>query len=162
MRNKWETNMQVSSRLSIHGHERDRTTGSTGLHGGRGRKGVQDPSLSAEEKTGGSDTPGNKNYRSLTEAVSIEKIQLAISRHSNIEPEVLIGKSRQGVIIPWRQMLYTLAYDLTGHGLPEIGRQLNRDHTTILHGIKKFNKLCEQNPMVYKIYKSLRDELSRM
>ena len=162
MRNKRETNMQVSSRLSIHGHERDRAAGSTRLHGGRGRKGVQDPSVQTEEKTGGSDTLGNKNYRSLTEAVSIEKIQLAISRHSNIEPEVLIGKSRQGVIIPWRQMLYTLAFDLTGHGLPEIGRQLGRDHTTILHGIKRFNKLCEQNPMVYKIYKSLRDELSRM
>ena len=154
--------MQVSSRLSIHGHKRDRSTGTTGLPGGRGRKGVQDASLSAEEKTGGSDTLGNKNYRSLTEAVSIEKIQLTISRHSNIEPEVLIGKTRQGVIIPWRQMLYTLAYELTGHGLPEIGRQLTRDHTTILHGIKRFYKLCGQNPMVYKIYKSLRDELSTM
>lgn len=162
MRNKWETNMQVSSRLSIHGHERDRATGSTRLHGGRGREGVQNASVQTEEKTGGSDTLGNKNYRSLTEAVSIETIQLAISRDSHIEPDVLIGKTRQGVIIPWRQMLYTLAYELTGHGLPEIGRQLNRDHTTILHGIKRFNKLCEQNPMVYKIYKSLRDELSRM
>ena len=154
--------MQVSSRLSIHGHERDRAAGSTRMHGGRGREGVQNASVQTEEKTGGSDTPGNKNYRSLTEAVSIETIQLAIARDSNIEPDVLIGKTRQGVIIPWRQMLYTLAYDLTGHGLPEIGRQLNRDHTTILHGIKRFNKLCEQNPMVYKIYKSLRDELSRM
>ena len=154
--------MQVSSRLSIHGHKRDRATGSTRLHGSRGRKGVQNASVQTEEETGGSDTLGNKNYRSLTEFVSIEKIQLAISRHSNIEPEVLIGKSRQGVIIPWRQMLYTLAYELTGHGLPEIGRQLNRDHTTILHGINRFNKLCSQNQMVYKIYKSLRDELSRM
>ena len=154
--------MQVSSRLSIHGHKRNRATGSTGMHGGRGRKGVQNASVQNKEKTSGSDTPGDKNYRSITEAVSIEKIQLTIARHSNIEPDVLIGKSRQGVIIPWRQMLYTLAYELTGHGLPEIGRQLNRDHTTILHGIKRFNKLCNQNPMVYKIYKILRDELSRM
>ena len=154
--------MQVSSRLSIHGHKRNRTTGATGMHSSRGRKGVQNASVQTEEETGGSDTPGNKNYRSLTEAVSIEKIQLAIARHSNIEPEVLIGKSRQGVIIPWRQMLYTLAYELTGHGLPEIGRQLNRDHTTILHGIRRFNKLCNQNPMVHGIYRIVRDELSRM
>ena len=154
--------MQISSRLPVYGHKRNRTTGATGMHSSRGRKGVQTPSVQTAEETGGSDTLGNKNYRSLTEAVSIEKIQLAISSHSNIEPHVLIGKSRQGVIIPWRQMLYTLAYELTGHGLPEIGRQLNRDHTTILHGIKRFNKLCNQNQMVYKIYKSLRDELSRM
>lgn len=162
MRNKRETNMQVSSRLSIHGHERDRATGSTRLHGGRGREGVQNASVQTEEKTGGSDTPGNKNYRSLTEAVSIETIQLAISRDSNIEPDVLIGKTRQGVIIPWRQMLYTLAYDLTGHGLPEIGRQLGRDHTTILHGIRKFRELCDKNPVVLQTYQRLRYELPRM
>ena len=154
--------MQVSSRLSIHGHKRDRTTGATRMHSSRGRKGGQNASVQTEEETGGSDTLGNKNYRSLTEAVSIETIQLAISRDSNIEPEVLVGKTRQGVIIPWRQMLYTLAYELTGYGLPEIGRQLNRDHTTILFGIKRFNKLCNQNPMVHKIYRIVRDELSRM
>jgi len=154
--------MQVSSRLSIHGHKRNRTTGATGMHSSRGRKGVQNPSVQNKEKTGGSDTLGNKNYRSLTEAVSIETIQLAISRYSNIEPDVLIGKSRQGVIIPWRQMLYALAYDLTGNGLPDIGRQLNRDHTTILHGIRRFHKLCGKNPVVLQTYRKLRDELPRM
>jgi chromosomal replication initiator protein len=59
-------------------------------------------------------------------------------------------------------MLYTLAYDLTGHGLPEIGRQLGRDHTTILHGIRKFRELCDKNPVVLQTYRKLRYELPRM
>ncbi len=154
--------MQIHSRLSVHGHERSRAAGAVGLHGSRGCEGLQNASLQIEKETSRSGTLGNKNYRSLTEALPIEEIQLAIYRYSNIEPEVLVGKSRRGVLIPWRQMLYTLAYTLSGNSFAEIGRQLNRDHTTILHGIRQFIKLRKSNPIVNQTYKKLRYELSRM
>ena len=46
-----------------------------------------------------------------------------------------------------------LAKQLTARSLPEIGRRFgNRDHTTVLHAIRKIDKELDANPR-------LRDEL---
>jgi chromosomal replication initiator protein len=48
--------------------------------------------------------------------------------------------------------LYTVRYAymaaMSRHGLstPRIGRRLKRDHTTILHGLKRANELAERSP----------------
>jgi chromosomal replication initiator protein len=40
----------------------------------------------------------------------------------------------------------TLAREMTDSSLPEIGRQFNRDHTTVLHGIRNVARLVEEKP----------------
>lgn len=54
----------------------------------------------------------------------------------------LVGRSRAlHTIIPARQeAMYLCAHD-TPYGLPEIGKAFKRDHTTVLHGIRKH---CER------------------
>ena len=152
--------MQIHSRLSIRGYERDRTTRAVRLHSGRGRKGFQDASLQTEEETGRGNPLGYKDIRSRTANVSIQKILSAISRRSYIQVEVLTGRKRNKIIMPWRQLAYLLSYELTGCTLTQIGKVLGRDHTSLLHGIKQINKLREQDPYVEQIYQELHDALS--
>ena len=152
--------MQIHSRLSVHGYQRDRATGPVGLYSSRGCEGLQNPSVQTEEKTSGSDTSGYKDIRSRAANVSIKKILVAISRYSHIQVDVLTGRKRDKIIMPWRQLAYLLSYELTGCTLTQIGKVLNRDHTSLLHGIKQINKLREQDPYVEEVYQELRYELS--
>ncbi|MFL2764461.1 MAG: helix-turn-helix domain-containing protein [Paracoccaceae bacterium] len=98
--------------------------------------------------------------RSRAANVSIQKILSAISRRSYIQVEVLTGRKRNKIIMPWRQLAYLLSYELTGCTLTQIGKVLGRDHTSLLHGIKQINKLREQDPYVEQIYQELHNELS--
>ncbi len=42
-----------------------------------------------------------------------------------------------------RQIAMFLAKQLTQHSLPDIGRRFGgRDHTTVLHAVKKIDELC--------------------
>ena len=152
--------MQIHSRLSVCGYERDRTTRAVGLHGGRGRKGIQDASVSVEEEAGRGNPHRYKDIRSRTANVSIQKILSAISRRSYIQVEVLTGRKRNKIIMPWRQLAYLLSYELTGCTLTQIGEVLERDHTSLLHGIKQIKKLRERDPYVEQIYQELRNEMS--
>lgn len=58
--------------------------------------------------------------------------------------ETLRGKSRLRPIAYLRQECMAMLKKQTVLTLPEIGRLLNRDHTTVLHGIKQFKKRSRQ------------------
>jgi len=152
--------MQIHSRLSVCGYERDRTTRAVGLHGSRGRQGIQNASVQTEEETSRGNTLGYKDIRSRAANVSIQKILSAISRRSYIQVEVLTGRKRNKIIMPWRQLAYLLSYELTGCTLTQIGEVLGRDHTSLMHGIKQIKKLRERDPYVEQIYQELRNEMS--
>jgi chromosomal replication initiator protein len=64
-------------------------------------------------------------------------ILFAVARYYGVQADDLKSKSRHKQIVEPRQMaMYLLRED--GHlSTPEIGRLLNRDHTTVLHGIKQ-------------------------
>jgi chromosomal replication initiation ATPase DnaA len=62
--------------------------------------------------------------------------------------------------MPWRQLAYLLSYEITGCTLTQIGKVLNRDHTSLMHGIKQINKLRQQDQYVEHTYRELRRELS--
>jgi len=55
----------------------------------------------------------------------------------------LVGRSRSGLtIIPARQEAMYLCAKDTPYGMKDIGKAFNRDHTTVLHGIRRH---CERN-----------------
>ncbi len=70
--------------------------------------------------------------------VRIEDIIKAVSRHFGIsKPDILSQRRHRSVVWP-RQIGMYLAKQLTARSLPEIGRRFgNRDHTTVLHAIRK-------------------------
>ncbi len=84
--------------------------------------------------------------REETRPVRIEDILKAISQLYNVpKTELLSARRAQSVVRP-RQIGMYLAKKLTSRSLPEIGRRFGgRDHSTVLHAVRKIEKLLEQD-----------------
>ncbi|PIE11037.1 MAG: chromosomal replication initiator protein DnaA [Rhodobacterales bacterium] len=80
--------------------------------------------------------------RASDRKITIEEIQRKVSEHFNIRLADMIGPRRQRVFARPRQMAMYLSKTMTSRSLPEIGRRFGgRDHTTVLHGVKKIEEL---------------------
>jgi chromosomal replication initiator protein len=80
--------------------------------------------------------------RASDRKLTIEEIQRKVAEHYNIRLSDMIGPKRLRTIARPRQMAMYLAKQLTSRSLPEIGRRFGgRDHTTIMHGVKKIEEL---------------------
>jgi chromosomal replication initiator protein len=80
--------------------------------------------------------------RASERKVTIEEIQRKVAEHYNIRLSDLVGPKRVRTIARPRQIAMYLAKNLTTRSLPEIGRRFGgRDHTTIMHGIRKIEEL---------------------
>jgi chromosomal replication initiator protein len=74
--------------------------------------------------------------------VRIEDIQRVVSRHYNVSKADLLSARRTRTIVMPRQVAMYLAKVLTPRSLPEIGRRFGgRDHTTVLHAVRKIEGL---------------------
>ncbi|MDH3262513.1 MAG: chromosomal replication initiator protein DnaA [Paracoccaceae bacterium] len=74
--------------------------------------------------------------------VTVEEIQRKVSEHYNIRLSDLLGPKRLRQIARPRQIAMWLAKQLTTRSLPEIGRRFGgRDHTTVMHGIRRIEEL---------------------
>lgn len=74
--------------------------------------------------------------------ITVEEIQRKVSEHYNIRFADLIGPRRQRIYARPRQVAMYLAKNMTRRSLPEIGRSFGgRDHTTIMHGVRKIDEL---------------------
>jgi len=80
--------------------------------------------------------------RSSDRKLSIEEIQRKVAEHYNIRLSDMIGPKRLRNIARPRQVAMYLAKQMTHRSLPEIGRRFGgRDHTTIMHGVRKIEEL---------------------
>jgi chromosomal replication initiator protein len=80
--------------------------------------------------------------RASDRKVTIEEIQRKVSEHYNIRLADMIGPKRVRTIARPRQVAMYLAKSMTTRSLPEIGRRFGgRDHTTIMHGVRKVEEL---------------------
>lgn len=74
--------------------------------------------------------------------VRIEDIQRIVARHYNVSRQELVSNRRTRVIVKPRQIAMYLAKTLTPRSFPEIGRRFGgRDHTTVLHAVRKIEEL---------------------
>uniref|UniRef100_UPI00404730F9 chromosomal replication initiator protein DnaA n=3 Tax=Yoonia sp. TaxID=2212373 RepID=UPI00404730F9 len=74
--------------------------------------------------------------------VTVEEIQRKVSEHYNIRLSEMIGPKRVRNYARPRQMAMYLAKHMTSRSLPEIGRRFGgRDHTTVMHGVKRIEEL---------------------
>ncbi|MHA1158045.1 MAG: chromosomal replication initiator protein DnaA [Alphaproteobacteria bacterium] len=74
--------------------------------------------------------------------VKIEDIQRVVARHFNVSKADLLSSRRTRTIVRPRQIAMYLAKMLTPRSLPEIGRRFGgRDHTTVLHAVRKIEDL---------------------
>ncbi|MEZ5732301.1 MAG: chromosomal replication initiator protein DnaA [Paracoccaceae bacterium] len=80
--------------------------------------------------------------RASDRKITIEEIQRKVSEHYNIRLSDMIGPKRVRTIARPRQVAMYLAKHMTTRSLPDIGRRFGgRDHTTIMHGIRKVEEL---------------------
>jgi chromosomal replication initiator protein len=74
--------------------------------------------------------------------VRIEDIQRIVARHYNVSRQELVSNRRTRVIVKPRQIAMYLSKTLTPRSFPEIGRRFGgRDHTTVLHAVRKIEDL---------------------
>ena len=75
--------------------------------------------------------------------VKIEDIQKLVANHYNISRADILSSRRTATVVRPRQIAMYLAKALTLRSLPEIGRRFGgRDHTTVLHAVRKIETLC--------------------
>ena len=75
--------------------------------------------------------------------VKIEDIQKLVANHYNISRADILSSRRTATVVRPRQIAMYLSKALTLRSLPEIGRRFGgRDHTTVLHAVRKIENLC--------------------
>ncbi|THD73835.1 chromosomal replication initiator protein DnaA [Thalassobius vesicularis] len=80
--------------------------------------------------------------RASERKITVEEIQRKVSEHYNIRLSDMIGPKRVRTFARPRQIAMYLCKQLTSRSLPEIGRRFGgRDHTTVMHGVKKIEEL---------------------
>ena len=78
--------------------------------------------------------------------VTIEEIQKKVAAHFNIRTSDMHSARRARSVARPRQVAMYLAKQLTSRSLPEIGRKFGgRDHTTVMHAVKKVEELRERD-----------------
>ncbi len=78
--------------------------------------------------------------------IKIEDILRTVSKHFGVSRADILSQRRHRSIVWPRQIGMYLAKKLTGRSLPEIGRRFGgRDHTTVLHAIRKIDRELEGN-----------------
>jgi chromosomal replication initiator protein len=81
--------------------------------------------------------------------LGIDDVIATTAKEFGLEREELLARTHRQTAVTARQVAMYLARKLTEHSLPEIGRKFGgRDHTTVLHAIKKIESQLESDPAV--------------
>ena len=92
--------------------------------------------------------------------ITVEEIQRKVAEHYNIRMSDLIGPKRVRTYARPRQVAMYLAKILTARSLPEIGRRFGgRDHTTVIHGVRRIEELKAQDGQIAEDVEMLRRAL---
>ena len=80
--------------------------------------------------------------RASDRRITIEEIQKRVAEHFNIRMADMHSARRSRAVARPRQVAMYLSKQLTSRSLPEIGRKFGgRDHTTVMHAVKKVEEL---------------------
>ena len=84
--------------------------------------------------------------KSKDRRITIDEIQKKVASYYNIKLDDLISSRRIRTFARPRQVAMYLSKKLTTRSLPEIGRKFGgRDHTTVIHAVKKIDELKEHD-----------------
>ena len=98
--------------------------------------------------------------RASDRKVTVEEIQRKVSDHYNIRLSDMLGPKRLRSFARPRQVAMYLCKQLTSRSLPEIGRRFGgRDHTTVMHGVRRIEDLRNQDSQIFDDIDLLRRSL---
>jgi chromosomal replication initiator protein len=88
------------------------------------------------------DTRFNESLR-----LTMDRIQRVVCEEFSLDLNDMVSKRRAQIVARPRQVAMSLCKSLTRKSLPEIGRKFGgRDHTTVLHAVKRIAELRAQDP----------------
>ena len=92
--------------------------------------------------------------------VTVDDIQKAAAEHFGLKQADLISERRNRAIARPRQAAMWLAKQLTTRSLPDIGRRFGgRDHTTVLHAVRRIDELRAGDPQLARDLETLTRKL---
>lgn len=96
----------------------------------------------------------------LPQRPTIERIQKVVCRTYKLSREDFLSERRTAPVVRARQIAMYLCKILTLRSLPEIGRKFGgRDHTTVLHSVRKIAHLISVDPQIAGEIEVLRGEI---
>jgi chromosomal replication initiator protein len=98
--------------------------------------------------------------RASERKITVEEIQRKVAEYYNIRLSDIIGPKRLRAYARPRQVAMYLCKHHTSRSLPEIGRRFGgRDHTTIMHGVKRIEELKASDGQIAEDVEMLRRQL---
>ena len=89
------------------------------------------------------------HLRGSEKRITVDEIQKATSEHFGLKQADLISPGRARALARPRQAAMWLAKQLTTRSLPDIGRRFGgRDHTTVLHAVRRIDELRAIDPQL--------------
>jgi chromosomal replication initiator protein len=96
-------------------------------------------------------------------AVTISKIQEAVSGSFGLTVAELVSPRRSQSVAYPRQVAMYLARELTDSSLPKIGKEFGgRDHTTVIHATTKITRLISEDRSVYNLVQDLTARIKQL
>ena len=84
-------------------------------------------------------------------SINVESIQNLVASHFNLNIKEMLSSRRSRSLARPRQIAMYLAKQHTTNSLPDIGRKFsNRDHTTVIHAVKKIEQLMKNDDEIRK------------
>ena len=97
---------------------------------------------------------------SNNKSINVEFIQNLVASHFNLNIQELLSPRRSRSLARPRQIAMYLAKQHTTNSLPEIGRKFsNRDHTTVIHAVKKIDELLKNDNNIRESVATLKKKL---
>jgi chromosomal replication initiator protein len=87
--------------------------------------------------------------------ITIEEIQTAVAAKYSVSLSQILSSERTASIVTPRQMAMYIARKFTTKSLPEIAKQFDKTHATILHGVKTISKRLDVEPELKETLSSI-------
>lgn len=97
---------------------------------------------------------------SNNKSINIESIQNVVAAYFNLNIQEMLSPRRSRSLARPRQIAMYLAKQHTPNSLPDIGRKFsNRDHTTVIHAVKKIEDLLKKDDEIRQSVSEVRKRL---
>ncbi|MBQ7549043.1 MAG: chromosomal replication initiator protein DnaA [Clostridia bacterium] len=87
--------------------------------------------------------------------VTVSRIVAEVARTYGADPQEIYSPKQNAKITRMRQMAMYIAREMTGLSTKLIGREFNRDHSTVVYSLDKFSKLYESDSKVRSTVESI-------
>lgn len=140
-------------------HEADRARAMAEIgNGGEGADNAADELAWFIEICGHSSAVATK---ASAKSIPVAVIQEAVARSFNVSVRDILSARRTANVVLPRQLAMYLARHLTRRSLPDIGRCFgDRDHTTVIHAVRKVDRLAVTDSALAARIDRLRRELT--